>query len=50
MRLRVAANIALHTAAATGGNPGSPNPVGESWVSTNLTSISGGESIMRMNL
>ena len=41
MRLPVAAKIALATAGAIGGSPGSPTPVGGSLLSTMYTSTCG---------
>jgi hypothetical protein len=41
MRLPVAAKIALHTAGAIGGTPGSPTPVGFSFEGTMCTSTFG---------
>lgn len=47
IRLPVAAKMALHTAGAAAGSPGSPNPVGGAVDLTKWTSISRGESFIR---
>ncbi len=41
IRFPAAAKIALHTAGAAGGTPGSPTPPGASWLSTIETSTAG---------
>src|ERR1700730_1079733 len=47
MRLPVSVNRALQTAGSTGGNAGSPSPVGELSVFRKCTSISGGDCVKR---
>src|SRR5260370_28462469 len=47
MRFPVRVNSALHTAGSTGGNAGSPSPVGELSVLRKWTSISGGACVKR---
>ena len=49
MRLPVAAKMALHSAGAKGGSPGSPTPLeGTSMLAgTMCTSVTGGDSSMR---
>lgn len=49
MRLPVAAKIALHTAGAAAGRPGSPKPVGGADDFTKCTSTTGGDWFMRIN-
>jgi hypothetical protein len=47
MRFPVSAKIALHTAGAAAGSPGSPNPVGGATDLTKCTSTTGGECCIR---